>query len=177
MQVHLEEAVAALEYLLSVEHNTIYRQAAVVSAGLGRATNGRYMLRLLSPLSCLLAPAKATEAVVSAATAIQSILATVRPQISFDGTMGDDPVWRVLEDSDALKHILRRLEDPVATTSEIAECTEVLAMILERWSGARYRVGQVGAVRSSLLNHCMSSDGEVAVASLQACQALGTFHI
>lgn len=172
MQVHLEEAVAALEYLLSVEHNTIYRQAAVVSAGLGRATNGRYMLRLLSPLSCLLAPAKATEAVVSAATAIQSILATVRPQISFDGTMGDDPVWRVLEDSDALKHILRRLEDPVATTSEIAECTEVLAMILERWSGARYRVGQVGAVRSSLLNHCMSSDGEVAVASLQACQAL-----
>lgn len=171
LQAYVEEAVAALEYLLAVEQDTVYRQAAVASAGLGRATNGRYMLRLLSPLVCLLAPSKASEAAVSAATAMQSILVTVRPQIASDGTMGDDPIWKVLHESDALKHILWRL-DKHRTVLGIAECAEVLAMILERWPGARFRVGQVEAVRSSLFYHCMSSNEAVEVASLRSCQAL-----
>lgn len=175
-QAYVEEAVAALEYLLAVEQDTVYRQAAVASAGLGRATNGRYMLRLLSPLVCLLAPSKASEAAVSAATAMQSILVTVRPQIASDGTMGDDPIWKVLHESDALKHILWRL-DKHRTVLGIAECAEVLAMILERWPGARFRVGQVEAVRSSLFYHCMSSNEAVEVASLRSCQALGNYVI
>ena len=164
--------MAALEYLLAVEQETIYRQAAEASAGLGRATNGRYMLRLLSPLACLLVPSKASEAAQSAAAAMQSILVTVRPQKASGGTMDDDPIWKVLQESDALKHILWRLDE-----HHSAVCAEVLAMILERWPGARYRVGQVQAVRSSLLALCMSGNEAVAMASLRVCQALGVHHI
>ena len=164
--------MAALEYLLAVEQDTVYRQAAAASAGLGKATNGRYMQRLLSPLACLLAPSKASDAAVSAATAMQSILVAARPQIAFDGTMDDDPIWKVLREADVLKHILWRLDKNRAVVG-IAECAEVLAIILERWPGARYRVGHVEAVRSALLHHCMSSNDAVVVASLRACQALG----
>lgn len=177
-QAHIEDAVGALEYLLTVEQEPIYRQAAVASAGLGRATNGRYMLRLLSPLTCLLAPSKTSDAAVSAATAMQSMFATVRHQIASDGTLGDDPIWKVLQESDALKHILWRLDKSHAALGiGVAECAEVLAMIMERWPGARYRVGKVEAVRSCLLDHCMSSNEAVVVASLRACQALGMSFI
>lgn len=55
--------------------------------------------------------------------------------------MGDDLVWRVLEDLDVLKYILRCLEDFVVIIFEIVECIEVLVMILECWLGVRYRVG------------------------------------
>ncbi|KAG0572040.1 hypothetical protein KC19_VG064400 [Ceratodon purpureus] len=171
LQTYIEEAVAALEYLLAVEQDTVYRQAAAASAGLGKATNGRYMQRLLSPLACLLAPSKASDAAVSAATAMQSILVAARPQIAFDGTMDDDPIWKVLRETDVLKHILWQL-DKNRSVAGIAECAEFLAIILERWPGARYRVGHVEAVRSALLHHCMSSNDAVVVASLRACQAL-----
>lgn len=171
MQPYIVDAVAALEYLLAVEQEPIYRQAAAASAGLGRATNGRYMLRLLSPLACLLAPSKTSEAAVSAATAMQSMLVTVRPQTASDITMGDDPIWKVLQASEALKHILWRLDN--SREIGVAECAEVLAVIMERWPGVRYRVGKVAAVRSCLLEHCRSSSEAVVVASLRACQALG----
>ena len=163
--------MAALEYLLAVEQETIYRQAAAASVGLGRRTNGRYMLRLLSPLACLLAPSKGSEAAVSAATAMQRVLATVRPS-----TASDDPIWKVLHESDALKHILWRLGKR-HTAPGTAECAEVLTMILERWPGVRYRVGRDQEIRSSLRYHCRSSNEAVAVASLRACQALGIYDI
>lgn len=168
--------MAALEYLLAVEQEPIYKQAAAASAGLVRATNGLYMRRLLSPLAYLLAPSKASDAAVSAAIAMQSILVNARPQKTSDGTVVDDPVWKVLEESEAVKHILWRLDNPRA--SGVAECAEVLAMIMERWAGARYRVGKAEAVRSCLLDHCMSSTNEaVVVACLRACQALGLHFI
>jgi hypothetical protein len=99
-----------------------------VQAGLGRATNARYMLRLLSLLACLLVPSKASEVAESAVASMQSILVIVWPHKASSGTMDDDPIWKVLQEPDALKHNLWRLDK-----HHSAVCAEILAVILERW--------------------------------------------
>lgn len=157
-----------MEYLLAVEQEAIYRQAAQISAALVKATRFQYMVRLLGPLACLLAPSKTSEAAVFAATALQILLVNLRFQVSSD----DDPTWKVLQESEALKHILWRLENSRAPVAP--DFAEVLAAILERWPRARYQVGKLEPVRTRLLQHCTSSNSSVVEASLRACQALGT---
>lgn len=170
----IEEAVAALEYLLGSEPETIYKLAAGASAGLAGATQGRYMLRLLSPLAFLLSPSKTSLATASAAVAMQSILTTVRTRTADGQSVADDPVWKTLEDASVLKNIIWRLDKKNSNgLVGVAECAEILAIILERWPVARYRVGQMEAVRSSLLALCMNSTEAVAVSALRACSALG----
>lgn len=156
----------AMEYLLAVEQEVTYKQAAQTCAALVKVTRFQYMVRLLGPLAGLLAPSKTMEAAVFAATALQILLVNLlRSQVSSD----DDPTWKILQESEALKHILRRIEN-----SRAPEFAEVLAAILERWPRARYQVGKLEPVRTCLLQHCTSSSSPVVEASLRACQALGT---
>lgn len=177
MQATFEEAVAALEYLLSVEQEVIYKQAAGASEGMAVATQGRYMLCLLPPLAFLLAPSKAPQAAVSAAKAMQSILALVRPHKFTTVGMASDEVWETLHDADTLKNVMWRLDMTQNNSTGgagVAEFAELLTILLERWPAARYKVGSIEAVRSSLLGHCMSGIIANAIAGLRACQALGT---
>ncbi len=77
-----------------------------------------------------------------------------------------------------LGSILSQLDmgQSVHGTTGVAECNEVLAMILERWPVARFRVGHMQSVRIALLSHGMSGNKVITIAGLRACSALGILN-
>ncbi|CAM6023862.1 unnamed protein product [Sphagnum balticum] len=174
LQAAIDEAVPALETLLAAEQDAVYKQAAVATSGLVGVLREHHLLQLLLPLAGLLSPSKAAVATASAATAMLRIIGTAKPRVADKWRGLDDPVWQALEQADVLGSILSQLDmgQSVHGTTGVAECNEVLAMILERWPVARFRVGHMQSVRIALLSHGMSSDKAITIAGLRACSAL-----
>ncbi|CAM6086818.1 unnamed protein product [Calypogeia fissa] len=172
-QVLVEEAVAALEGLLGAAREIVYSKAADAAAGLV-STMGDGLLgyggeRLVGPLAQLLKCSKAPTS-ISAATALHGILAKVKPRTASKGS--EDGMWGALEDADALSIIVHTVEDETGNPGRDAPFIELLAVILERWSESRYRIGCMKSFLATLQLKCMSSNVPVAQGALHALSAL-----
>ncbi|BBN14107.1 hypothetical protein MPTK1_6g08910 [Marchantia polymorpha subsp. ruderalis] len=173
LQVPLEECVATLQSLLGAERETVFSKAADVCEDLivvmGDGLLGYGGKRLVGPLARLLKCSKLS-IVIAAATALHGILLRIKPGIN-RVKAGDDSTWKALEDADVLA-IVNLIQDDRDSIVKDNALMDLIAVIVERWPEARYRVGCNSSFRTTLLLRCTSNSDTVAQIALRAASAL-----